>query len=236
MLLKSSVQCRGSCSVYCNGLICDKGNISVYSTHNDASSCQDRADVPADCNGGCQVVSIYQKWSKEGTVVNRRQGHGRPRLIDAPGKEGVGGEFCEESDGVLSGVGEEFCQESVVSSVRNQMEFCQESGRSSVRSRDEFCEESDGVLSGVGDEFCEESDGVLSEVGESGVSSVRNQMEFCQESGTPPHFRRRRMAPARPSSSSSSPGLAPPHSSSAEEIAGHTSLPPSPLGFLAQPG
>ncbi|ROL51966.1 hypothetical protein DPX16_19485 [Anabarilius grahami] len=35
---------------------------------------------------GCSrsaVVSIYQKWSKEGTVVNRRQGHGRPRIIDA---------------------------------------------------------------------------------------------------------------------------------------------------------
>ncbi|ROI64818.1 Dedicator of cytokinesis protein 5 [Anabarilius grahami] len=35
---------------------------------------------------GCSrsaVVSIYQKWSKEGTVVNRRQGHGRPRLNDA---------------------------------------------------------------------------------------------------------------------------------------------------------
>ncbi|KAK3518741.1 hypothetical protein QTP70_010398 [Hemibagrus guttatus] len=33
------------------------------------------------------VVSIYQKWSKEGTVVNRRQGHGRPRLIDAGGEQ-----------------------------------------------------------------------------------------------------------------------------------------------------
>ena len=32
------------------------------------------------------MVSIYQKWSKEGTVVNRRQGHGRPRLIDARGE------------------------------------------------------------------------------------------------------------------------------------------------------
>ena len=35
---------------------------------------------------GCSraaVVSIYQKWSKEGTVVNRQQGRGRPRLIDA---------------------------------------------------------------------------------------------------------------------------------------------------------
>ncbi|KAK3540273.1 hypothetical protein QTP70_029387, partial [Hemibagrus guttatus] len=33
---------------------------------------------------GCSrsaVVSIYQKCSKEGTVVNRRQGHGRPRLM-----------------------------------------------------------------------------------------------------------------------------------------------------------
>ncbi|ROI15337.1 hypothetical protein DPX16_12889 [Anabarilius grahami] len=38
---------------------------------------------------GCSrsaVVSIYQKWSKEGTVVNRRQSHGRPRLIDARGE------------------------------------------------------------------------------------------------------------------------------------------------------
>ncbi|KAK3528491.1 hypothetical protein QTP70_000311 [Hemibagrus guttatus] len=38
---------------------------------------------------GCSrsaVVSIYQKWSKEGTVVNRRQGHERPRLTDARGE------------------------------------------------------------------------------------------------------------------------------------------------------
>ncbi|ROL51382.1 hypothetical protein DPX16_22478 [Anabarilius grahami] len=35
---------------------------------------------------GCSrsaVVSIYQKWSKVETVVNQRQGHERPRLIDA---------------------------------------------------------------------------------------------------------------------------------------------------------
>ncbi|ROL49674.1 hypothetical protein DPX16_16000 [Anabarilius grahami] len=35
---------------------------------------------------GCSrsaVVSIYQKCSKKGTVVNQRQSHGRPRLIDA---------------------------------------------------------------------------------------------------------------------------------------------------------
>ncbi|ROL44894.1 hypothetical protein DPX16_9106 [Anabarilius grahami] len=39
---------------------------------------------------GCSwsaVVSIYQKWSKEGTVVNWRQGHGQPRLIDARGEQ-----------------------------------------------------------------------------------------------------------------------------------------------------
>ncbi|ROL46053.1 hypothetical protein DPX16_1960 [Anabarilius grahami] len=33
---------------------------------------------------GCSrsaVVSIYQKCSKEGTVLNRRQGHGRPRSL-----------------------------------------------------------------------------------------------------------------------------------------------------------
>ncbi|KAK3529339.1 hypothetical protein QTP70_029145 [Hemibagrus guttatus] len=37
---------------------------------------------------GCSrpaVVSIYQKWSKEVTVVNQRQGHGRPSLTDARG-------------------------------------------------------------------------------------------------------------------------------------------------------
>ncbi|ROL54534.1 hypothetical protein DPX16_11709 [Anabarilius grahami] len=32
------------------------------------------------------VVSNYQKWPKEGAVVNWRQGHGRPRLIDARGE------------------------------------------------------------------------------------------------------------------------------------------------------
>ncbi|KAM8882716.1 uncharacterized protein ACB058_002375 isoform 3-T6 [Synchiropus picturatus] len=35
---------------------------------------------------GCSrsvVVSTYQKWSKEGNPVNRRQGHGRPRLSDS---------------------------------------------------------------------------------------------------------------------------------------------------------
>ena len=38
---------------------------------------------------GCSqsaVVSIYQKWLKEGTVVTWRQGHVPPRLIDAHGE------------------------------------------------------------------------------------------------------------------------------------------------------
>ena len=33
---------------------------------------------------GCSwsaMVSIYQKWSKDGKVVNQQQGHGRPRLM-----------------------------------------------------------------------------------------------------------------------------------------------------------
>ncbi|ROL43996.1 hypothetical protein DPX16_10280 [Anabarilius grahami] len=41
--------------------------------------------APVECSRSA-VVSIYQKWSKEETVVNRRQGHGRPRLIDARGE------------------------------------------------------------------------------------------------------------------------------------------------------
>ncbi|KAG9347649.1 hypothetical protein JZ751_005221 [Albula glossodonta] len=32
------------------------------------------------------LVSTYQKWSKEGKALNRRQGHGRPKLIDAHGE------------------------------------------------------------------------------------------------------------------------------------------------------
>ncbi|KAK3536235.1 hypothetical protein QTP86_000135 [Hemibagrus guttatus] len=57
----------------------DKGQI-VMARPLDQSICKTAALV------GCSrsaVVSIYQKWSKEGTVVNRRQGHGRLRLIDA---------------------------------------------------------------------------------------------------------------------------------------------------------
>ncbi|KAK3544414.1 hypothetical protein QTP86_011154 [Hemibagrus guttatus] len=66
------------------------------------------------------------------------------------------------------------------------------------------------------------------------TSTARLVPPSLREKGrTPPHFRRRRMDPIRPSSSSS-PGLAPPRSSSAEEIASHTSLPPSlpPCGGL----
>ncbi|KAK3533183.1 hypothetical protein QTP70_013064 [Hemibagrus guttatus] len=33
------------------------------------------------------AVSIYQKWTKEETLVNRRQGHGRPRITDARGEQ-----------------------------------------------------------------------------------------------------------------------------------------------------
>ncbi|KAK3515934.1 hypothetical protein QTP86_020217 [Hemibagrus guttatus] len=73
------------------------------------------------------------------------------------------------------------------------------------------------------------------------MNSMRTEdtaVYYCaRDTQMPPHFCRRRMAPIRPSSSSSSlPGLAPPHSSSAEEIAGHTSLPPSLRAFSAQPG
>lgn len=39
---------------------------------------------------GCSrsaVIRTYQIWSKEGKPSNRRQGHGRPRLIDAQGEQ-----------------------------------------------------------------------------------------------------------------------------------------------------
>ncbi|ROL49972.1 hypothetical protein DPX16_6380 [Anabarilius grahami] len=49
---------------------------------------------------GCSrsaVVNIYQKWSKEGTVVNQRQGHGRPRLIDARGERIQQTSYCSSN-------------------------------------------------------------------------------------------------------------------------------------------
>ena len=39
---------------------------------------------------GCSrtaVANTYKKWRKEGEPVNRRQGHGRPRLIDERGEQ-----------------------------------------------------------------------------------------------------------------------------------------------------
>ncbi|KAK7149599.1 hypothetical protein R3I94_009045 [Phoxinus phoxinus] len=38
-----------------------------------------------DCSRSA-VVKIYQQWSEEGQTTNRRQGVGRPRLIDARGQ------------------------------------------------------------------------------------------------------------------------------------------------------
>lgn len=38
---------------------------------------------------GCSrsaVIRIWQKWAKEGKLVNQRRGHGRPRLIDECGE------------------------------------------------------------------------------------------------------------------------------------------------------
>ncbi|KAK3554991.1 hypothetical protein QTP86_002529 [Hemibagrus guttatus] len=47
----------------------------------------DRPDPDPDQDKALtEMVSVYQKWSNEGTVMNRRQGHGRPRLTDARGE------------------------------------------------------------------------------------------------------------------------------------------------------
>ncbi|KAK3555718.1 hypothetical protein QTP86_029000 [Hemibagrus guttatus] len=53
------------------------------------------------------VVRIYQKWSKEGTVVNRRQGHGRPRLIDVRGETAdtlMALRYCKQNGALTVGV------------------------------------------------------------------------------------------------------------------------------------
>ncbi|KAK3512257.1 hypothetical protein QTP70_002283 [Hemibagrus guttatus] len=70
----------GKCKDFCEF---DKGQI-VMARRLDQSISTTAALV------GCSrsaVVSIYQKWSEEGTVVNRRQGHGQPGLIDARGEQ-----------------------------------------------------------------------------------------------------------------------------------------------------
>ncbi|KAK3524097.1 hypothetical protein QTP70_017997 [Hemibagrus guttatus] len=61
----------------------DKGQIAM-ARRLDQSISKTAALVGCSRSAG---VSIYQKWSKEGTVVNRRQGHGWPRLSDAHGKQ-----------------------------------------------------------------------------------------------------------------------------------------------------
>ncbi|KAK3574399.1 hypothetical protein QTP86_006621 [Hemibagrus guttatus] len=59
---------------------------------------------------GCSrsaVVSIHQKWSKVGTVVNRRQGHGRPRLTDAQGERRLAHVFRSNRRATVAQIAEE---------------------------------------------------------------------------------------------------------------------------------
>lgn len=49
---------------------------------------QSISKAPVGCSWSV-VVGIYQKWSKEGTVVNQWQGHGQPRPDDACGERSL---------------------------------------------------------------------------------------------------------------------------------------------------
>ncbi|KAK3527217.1 hypothetical protein QTP86_014634 [Hemibagrus guttatus] len=62
----------------------DKGQIVIARRLDQSMS---KAAVLVGCSWSA-VVSIYQKWSKKAIVVNRRQSHGLPRLIDARVKAG----------------------------------------------------------------------------------------------------------------------------------------------------
>ncbi|KAK3522185.1 hypothetical protein QTP70_027006, partial [Hemibagrus guttatus] len=68
---------------------CEKYKRAVHKRASQTTRPLDQSISKTAALVGCfrsAVVSIYQKWSKEGTVVNRRQGHGRPRLTDARGE------------------------------------------------------------------------------------------------------------------------------------------------------
>lgn len=56
----------------------------------------------------CAVVSTYKKWSKEGQPVNRRQGHGRPRLIDALAERRVAHLVQSHSKATVAEIAEKF--------------------------------------------------------------------------------------------------------------------------------
>ncbi|ROL55025.1 hypothetical protein DPX16_20286 [Anabarilius grahami] len=60
----------------------DKGQIVMARR---LSQCISKTAALVGCSRSA-AVSIYQKGSKKGTVVNRRQGHGWPRLIDVRGE------------------------------------------------------------------------------------------------------------------------------------------------------
>lgn len=60
----------------------DKGQIVMAKRLGESSS---RISALVGCSRST-VISIYQKWCKEGEAASRRQGHGRPRLIDALGE------------------------------------------------------------------------------------------------------------------------------------------------------
>uniref|UniRef100_A0A3Q1K3H4 Uncharacterized protein n=1 Tax=Anabas testudineus TaxID=64144 RepID=A0A3Q1K3H4_ANATE len=56
----------------------------------------------------CAVVSTYKKWIKEGQPVNRRQGHGRPRLIDALAERRVAHLVQSNSKATVAEIAEKF--------------------------------------------------------------------------------------------------------------------------------
>ncbi|KAF3698668.1 Transposable element Tc1 transposase [Channa argus] len=56
----------------------------------------------------CAVVSTYKKWIKEGQPVNRRQGHGRPRLIDARAERRVAHLVQSNKKATVAEIAEQF--------------------------------------------------------------------------------------------------------------------------------
>lgn len=60
----------------------DKGQIVMAKRLGESSS---RISALVGCSRST-VIAIYQKWCKEGEAASRRQGHGRPRLIDTLGE------------------------------------------------------------------------------------------------------------------------------------------------------
>ncbi|KAK3523466.1 hypothetical protein QTP86_033597, partial [Hemibagrus guttatus] len=129
---------------------------------------------------GCSrsaVVSIYQKWSKEGTVVNKQQGHGQPRLIDALGEQRLARVVLSNRRATVAQIAEEV---NAVLIERCQNTQCMTEGNS-------YSSLTEGLVKLIPDERCSSPEVYGSEVREGMLCAGSDTcVDACQgDSGGP---------------------------------------------------